>query len=333
MRKIHKSFPLKCFHIMAGFCILSLFSPLGICSESQAEQQKETAPILVVCSPEKPTVFPRETINVRAWAVSKNDASLEYTWSVTGGRINGLGPEVRWNFDGVEAGSYAAKVGVRSDRDEETECYLTVIVRKRTEERGRETGWYFLVSGEKEVDGYGLYSYLLFGSRPDQASRERYLKAIEAYLWLIPDILSLEKEGIPRRELNVAYLPIIKGPPKHGLSAEWVLENYNYALARIILRKLEGDYRDGPYILSFLSPPQGSANSLRPFLYQDLSRVPPHIVSSWVKEFLNQAAQQRFWEERKMAKLVLNIRTTVGILALGLPEVQNAIKTWISLIQ
>jgi hypothetical protein len=43
-------------------------------------------------------------------------------------------------------------------------------------------------------------------------------------------------------------------------------------------------------------------------------------VTLWVKEFLNQAAQERFWEEPTVGNLALKLRTTIGVLAAGLPE-------------
>jgi hypothetical protein len=58
--------------------------------------------------------------------------------------------------------------------------------------------------------------------------------------------------------------------------------------------------------------------------------VPPHLVSLWAKEFLNQAAQEQFWHERTGAQLALKMRTSLGILASGLPEVRKALDEWIA---
>src|SRR5712692_7203729 len=43
---------------------------------------------------------------------------------------------------------------------------------------GRETGRAFLIGEQPEAKGYGLYSYLLFGTPPTEATRERYLNLI-----------------------------------------------------------------------------------------------------------------------------------------------------------
>jgi hypothetical protein len=201
---------------------------------------------------------------------------------------------------------------------------------KREGERGpRETGGSFLVGEEPEATGFGLYSYLLFGSPPDDISRERYLQAVRAYLNLIPDMVELEKYLQRPAELNVTYLPLQVAPPNKA-SAEWVLEHYNYARARIVLRSLGDTHREGPYIVSSLKPLSGTSTVSDHYLYQDLSSVPPQLISPWVKEFMNQAAQERFWQQRSGEVLVLKMRTTIGILAAGLPDVRKALDEWIA---
>lgn len=296
------------------------------------EVRAQQALLTVACSPEKPTAWPREIIRVRAWATSPAGEALQFTWTATGGRVGAQGPEMQWDFSGVQPGTYTATVRARDPRGGTADCAVRVVVLERRGIRGRETGWSFLQKGEKEKEGYGLYSYLLLGSRPNDATRERYIKAIDAYLRLIPDITSLE-EAIPLRELNVAYVPITTSPPERGVSTEWVLNNYDYVRARALLRGLPGELRDGPYIVSFLKPHGASATPSRPYLYQDLSSVPPSLVELWLKEFLNQAAQERFWEGRTTAQLALKLRTTIGILAMGLPEVRKALDSWISLVR
>jgi len=190
-----------------------------------------------------------------------------------------------------------------------------------------ETGRSFLVGEQAEEKGYGLYSYLIFGSPPSDATHARYLRAIEAYLEKIPLVKSLEK-SIPRHELNVTYLPLDSTPPSKVL-AEWVLEHYNYARARVLLRAIGGSHRDGPYILSFPKPLSSTETVSGNYLHQDLSSVPPDLVQMWVTEFLNQAAEERFGEENKGEQIVLKLRTSVGTLAQGLPPVRKALDEWI----
>ena len=79
----------------------------------------------------------------------------------------------------------------------------------------RETGRAFLVDIQKEDPGYGLYSYLLFGSPPDtDIVYKRYLQAITSYMKLIIDVKELRKY-ISTQELNITYLPITLPPPSN----------------------------------------------------------------------------------------------------------------------
>jgi hypothetical protein len=146
-------------------------------------------------------------------------------------------------------------------------------------------------------------------------------------LELIPEIASLE-EFFPRGQLNITYLPLTAPPPVEA-SAEWVLEHYNYARARVLLRALPGVHRNGPYIVSVLQPLSGVGVLSGKYLYQDMSSVPPDLVLLWVKEFLNQAAQERFWEEDTARQFVLKLRTNIGRAAKAWPHVQAAIVTLI----
>jgi hypothetical protein len=272
---------------------------------------------------------------LKAWAQSPSGRALRYTWAATAGRIEGRGAEARWRLAELRTGTYAATVTAGDGESTSSECRVRVTVRRDIQGRGlsRETGGAFLGAGQSEAAGYGLYSYLLLGAPPSESSRERCLKAIEAYLALVPDVMSLE-EYVPRRELNIFYLPV-RGEPAKPLSGQWVLENYDYARARSLLRALPGPNRDGPYILAAFRPLGGAAAGATsgPYLFQDLSSVPPHLAASWVREFLNQAAQERFWEERTAVQLARRMRATVGIMGTGLPEVRKALDGWITWVR
>jgi hypothetical protein len=265
-------------------------------------------------------------------------------WEATAGRLEGRDAQARWELAGVRAGTYAAIVKVTDSTGASADCLVRVIVRRDGGTRGplpesprpqRETGGALLVQGQAEAPGYGLYSYLLLGGPPTEVSRERYLKAIGAYWTLVPEIASLE-QYLPRRDLNVAYLPV-KVAPTQSVSTEWILEQHDYARSRSLLRALPGTLREGPYIVSTMKPLGGTSE--RPpalsgqYLFQDLSSAPPHLVSAWVKEFLNQAAQERFWEPRTAEQLALKLRMTIGVLGVGLPEVRKALDSWIAWVR
>ncbi len=189
----------------------------------------------------------------------------------------------------------------------------------------RETGRAFLVEDQKEAKGYGLYSYLLFSTPPTDAnSRDQYLQAITNYVNMISTVRDLEKANIPKKELNIVYLPLTLPPPP-APSAEWLLDHYNYARARALIRTIQGDLRDGPYIISTLKPLDAHNNENSKYIRLDLSHVPPPIISLWVKEFMTQAAKEHYWEEDTARRLVLNVRTTLEALAVGTKEVSTVL--------
>jgi hypothetical protein len=303
-------------------------------------------PLALACSADRPSVGPDEEVTVRAWAVSPDGHPLTYAWAATAGRIEARGAEARWTLAGLRPGAYAATVTVREGGGAPVECLLRVVVRRDAAARGpvrpppgigatpgaRETGRSLLLPGRSEEGGYGLYSYLLLGAPPSEAARERYQRTMDAFVGLIPDIAGLE-EYVERRELNIAYLPV-RMAPAQALSGAWALDNYDYARARVVLRNLPGSNRDGPYLVAALRPLLGARPAeAGPYLLQDLSAVPPHLAASWVKEFLNQAAQERFWEERTGVRLAQRLRVTIGVLSTGLPEVKKALDTWITWVR
>lgn len=296
------------------------------------QQARRIPPVTVTCSSDKPTVWPREEISVRAF-VTGATSPLRFTWTATAGRIAPREAEARWNFTGVAAGTYAATVRLTDDAGASVDCVVRAIVQPRSGDRGRESGWSFLVSGRNEEQRYGLYSYLLLGSPPTDATRERYRKTIEAYVRLIPDVVSLELY-LPRRELNITYVPIRIAPPTTRIGPDWVLEHYDYARARILLSKLSGDHREGPYIVSSLLPLTTATALSGQYLFQNLSRTPSHLASLWAREFFNQAAQERFWQEETTVRgLALKLRTTLAILASGLPDVRIGVDDRIAWIR
>lgn len=312
-----------------GFSLLGFGVLHGNAAQKPQASKEKSIDFAISCTPERPTVFPRETIRATVWG-PETTSPMQYTWSATGGRITGQGSEASWDFAGVPPGSYTATVEVKDPSDQSRTCSLQVIVVDHEQVRGlpRLTGRSFLAQDMKEAEGYGLYSYLLFANPPDESSRERYIKAIEAYLSLMPDVLSLEKY-LKLNELNITYVPVDAEPPK-SISAEWVLQHYDYARALVLLRALPGSHKDGPYIVSSLSPLTGKENLDGGHLFQDLSSVPPHLISAWVKLFLNQASQEHFWEQKSAAYFALKLRTGIGVLAIGLPDVQSSLKSWVS---
>lgn len=286
-------------------------------------------PIEVACSPSVPVAAPAETIRVRAWAASDAGA-LAYRWAATVGRIAATGAEAEWTLPASDARPpYRATVRVDGAGGESGTC--TVEVWPALAGRGpgdREAGRALLLPGSPPPNGYGLYSYILFGSPPVDGKRERYLKTLEAWRTLVPALAELERYLKPA-ELNITLLPV-QTAADAKVSTDWLLEHYDYARARLLLRAVGQGGRDGPYIVSSLEPLGETAPLAGQHLFQDLSSVPPALVAAWTSEFLRQSAQQRFWEPRTGARLALRMRTTLRILAMGLGDVQSSLSQWIS---
>jgi hypothetical protein len=279
------------------------------------------------CTPEKVVVWPSETIQLQLWN-APSEAASQFSWKVTAGHIEGQGENVRWDFNGVSPGYYTATV-TYAVASRVVSCSIQVVVEERPGARGtgRDTGHALLVKDTNERPGYGLYSYLLLAAPPDDATRDRYLKLMESFLQQVPAIEDLEKY-FDRKQLNITYVPVTESSTA-ALSAQWLLDHYDYARARFLLHALDGDHSQGPYIVSSLQPL--GKGSTAPYLSQNFSYVPPRLVPMWVAVFMNQAAQEHFWEASSVTKMVPTLRTAVAILAEGLPDVRRGLDEWVKL--
>jgi hypothetical protein len=284
----------------------------------------------VACSPDRPATQADESVTLRAWTKTAG-RELHYGWNAASGLISGQGQEVSWSLKGAGSGIYRAEVTVKDGSGISRGCTIRVAVLEP--DRGpnaRETGRAFLLKDKKEAEGYGLYSYLLLGSRPTDTTRERFLKVLDAYLGSVEKVSILEGEYYRRNQLNITYLPLDTAP-KQGVTASWLLDHYDYPRARLLLSSFRRSKGDGIYIVSCLKPL--SDGHAPPYLFQDLSAVPAvpsDLISWWIREFMNQAAQEHFWKPRTAKRLILNMRTTIAVLAGGLPEAQHALTTWIT---
>jgi hypothetical protein len=194
--------------------------------------------------------------------------------------------------------------------------------------KGGETGRDLLVKGSVEVAGYGLYSYVLFAGRPTSESKPRYLAVVKACLDEIQTIGGLEGNGMPKSRLNVAYIPIISKAPK-TVDENWVLDNYDYDRATVLLTYLPENYKrhQGPYLVSHTAPL--AAESTGQFLYQDLSVVNERLATAWIQHFLDQASQEHFWEANKAEDFALGLRNFVADAAPDIENIKSATALWI----
>src|ERR1017187_3652938 len=126
------------------------------------------------CTPSSSVAGRDETIHLRAYNPDASDGA-QYSWTVTGGKVEGSGAEADWTLSDVQPmTAYSAKVVVKYGSGGSAECVgqVTTVAGSRGD---RETARTLLARGQPEEAGFGLYSYLLIGSPPDDSTRDRSL--------------------------------------------------------------------------------------------------------------------------------------------------------------
>jgi hypothetical protein len=143
--------------------------------------------------------------------------------------------------------------------------------------------------------------------------------------------------------VNITYLCVTIQPPTSVVdvregdlsatndmsAAEWILQHYDYDRARSILRSLRDPHPEGPYIVSARQPLTGAPAGAGGYVSQDLSHAPPEFASAWVKIFLAESEHMPAAPGGLQAA-ALELRETVALAADSLPQVQAALKKWIT---
>ena len=90
-------------------------------------------PPTVTCSAEKSMVFldAGDSVAITATASDPDGDPLTYTWTASGGRVDGTGAQVRWLSAGAAAGSYTITVHVDDGRGGAATCNSTVDVEQK----------------------------------------------------------------------------------------------------------------------------------------------------------------------------------------------------------
>nr|WP_281719778.1 hypothetical protein [Nitrosomonas nitrosa] len=187
---------------------------------------------------------------------------------------------------------------------------------KIAQDQIKATGRALLAENQVEAAGYGLYSYVLFGSRPTAETKPIYLAVILAYLNEFQDL-----EGLGQKyrleSLNAMYIPVtgdtanLKAPLPNQTErtrlkswAEELLQQYDYDRAQAILRKLSQTQKNGgPYLVSSLAPFSRSSGTSA-YFFQDLSIVrlvsspnrQTQKVSELVLDFVDRVSSPRTWD-------------------------------------
>jgi Carboxypeptidase regulatory-like domain len=193
-----------------------------------------------------------------------------------------------------------------------------------------------LLHASSEDTGYGLYSYLLFGSQPNTASRPRYEETLKGYLQILPPLATL---ALPRNQINITYAPVTDGVVGFDLQTqttaqmESLRDHYDYGRASGLLARLGGGpLLNGPYLASVLTPLSTASQPPQHVLFQDLTSIPITLIAPWIKHFMTQAATEQFWEDATISRFVLELRTGIEVVALAIPDVKAAYSDWKSVL-
>jgi hypothetical protein len=188
-----------------------------------------------------------------------------------------------------------------------------------------ETGYEQLTGLGDEAAGYGLYSYgILTHASPRSAA---FLGEIFKSL---PPIA--ETGGAARAQLNIFYIPTIKGgaggladlvkPSRDDLAklaARYTKEMYDYSMAQAILRHVcnppaktieglcKGSMSRGPYILTYAKPASSLEPAHPPFLFVDLSDVHPRAYAELIDAFRAVVKQDDVTDDAKIHSLRLGL--------------------------
>ena len=199
----------------------------------------------------------------------------------------------------------------------------------------RVTGIAVLLQGQTEEQGYGLYSYALLSHIPEQSELPRDHALLKALLEQ-PEAAQIGKY-LPKARINITYL-LLALPALNwedltlDQKVDYALSHYDYARSAALLASLPQQTGPGPVITSTLAPLSVTAHP-HPVLVQDLSTAQPVLMEAYVRQFVAQVAQNRFWEAQTLASFSLKLRNVLEVAATGLGMSQDAVKSWIQYLK
>ena len=105
--------------------------------------------------------------------------------------------------------------------------------------------------------GYGAYGYCLLTKRPDLHSRDRFIKIASVYLTNLEHTDSFEPT-IPSSELMPTYwflrVSASAISPEEIATAESLVNLYDYARAKVLLRSIKKNGSEGPILVAWQQP-------------------------------------------------------------------------------
>jgi hypothetical protein len=320
---------------------VSLASVFPVAPTPAAGVRIVAADTVVACAPSRISATPSDTVILRVYADPPLTASTTTTWRVTAGRLLDAAPPdstngatARWLLSDAGVGRFTAEARVARGDALVGTCSLSVVLTPPTDNMGSlPSAGVFLVNGAKEAEGYGAYSYLLFGAPPSPERKPRYRAAIARVLAAAPDIASYDAQ-LPHARLSVNYLPVDvplnwANAAKDTTFADSVLAHYQYATAPTLLGWIDGPHLDGPYLVTVPAPLSTTKPVKEQMIFQDLSRITSdQLVAPWVDAFLAQSKQLQWCDPSALQRFPLVLRTAIGSVALGIPSVKAAMKDW-----
>lgn len=192
----------------------------------------------------------------------------------------------------------------------------------------------FLDRSDIEEDSlYGLYSYFLLSSRPNEEQEYRVKQIIMEFRRQVEIYDSTFTELDPAL-LNMIYIPVLSEYMSGGSNEEEfaneVLENYDYYRAKLLLKVIETrsqSFNNGIYFVTSRRPLHAVDKSRDRFIVQDLSFVNPRIAPLWVRRFLEISSDPGEWD-RPSDDLILLIRDSMATLADSLEGVAEGLDFW-----
>jgi hypothetical protein len=288
-----------------------------------------------------PVVEGHEDTSANVLVDAKPGTQLSYAWKASGGSMRPANEATaHWDSTGLLPASYTLSVTVTAPDGSTGSCSVVVIVASGSRAglgtnaaTLRKLRSALLLPGKKEGDKFGLYSYLLLGSKPNSANRERYAAFLKAFTdTVVPyDRLS---EQLPSAQINITYMPVRDDLSASQQSAanfkieDWLLDHYDYARAKRLLESIPGTSGDGPFIVSANHPVPESGAAPDKYLLENLNTVPVSIVKFWVDQFRIQTSQER-WDQAGLRGVALRVRTAIEIASIAYPEIRTSIATLI----
>ena len=222
--------------------------------------------VQLICLTEQPAIVEGESATLRAW-VSTIDgrpiaAPVNFSWEVDAGRVEAQAASTRWDLSTVKVKPQMVRkvnaiVTAAQPGRSDLRCTVEVFIgREEATPPDRATkgellsARHYLLPGEVEAPGFGLYSYLLFSAPPRDAEDEaRYLKTIEACLLVLQEVDDYLSRHLPPSRLNATYIPLTRIPDRGRSNTEWaenLLAVYDYTAAQILLSKVQQAHQQGP---------------------------------------------------------------------------------------